>query len=131
VTIRKLPPPAKGHVETGAFQFGDGWPGLFVRGGECMALAHYIQSVLAVQTPEEAPGIGLGGATLRESAETIERDVLIDAGNSSPDGMCWKRQWTGHELAIIPALGDIRFAAQVSQARVSWTICNSTQVEEQ
>lgn len=35
--VRELPAQKK-RVETGAIRFGDDWPGLFVRGDDCMGL---------------------------------------------------------------------------------------------
>ena len=43
-----------GRVETGPLQFGDDWPGLFIRGDDCLALAVSIRHVLEALKPEQA-----------------------------------------------------------------------------
>jgi hypothetical protein len=42
--IRKFPA-VDSRVETGAIQFGDDWPGLFLRGDECIQLAIAIDAI--------------------------------------------------------------------------------------
>lgn len=42
----------KSRVETGPLQFGDDWPGLFIRGDECAAIAQWLKN------PEEAAMLG-------------------------------------------------------------------------
>jgi len=43
--IRKIPFNDKERVETGAVQFGDDWPGLFVRGDDCLTLLFLLQKI--------------------------------------------------------------------------------------
>jgi hypothetical protein len=43
-SIRFLPQQEE-RVETGAVQFGDDWPGLFIRGDDCMVLRIALESV--------------------------------------------------------------------------------------
>lgn len=42
--IRTVPPPADGRIETGALQFGDDWPGIFIRGDNAMFMAGSLRS---------------------------------------------------------------------------------------
>lgn len=39
-------PATETRVETGAVQFGDDWPGLFIRGDDCAAMAFSVQSII-------------------------------------------------------------------------------------
>lgn len=49
IKIRKLPEPVEGgRVETGVTQFGDDWPGIFIRGDNCFWFAEGIRQVLGV-----------------------------------------------------------------------------------
>lgn len=62
----------KNRVESGAIQFGDDWPGLFLR-GDC---AKYL-SLSIKQTLSNLPaGETLATMHLREVMETIENDVV-------------------------------------------------------
>lgn len=49
-TIRKLPCPGE-RVETGPVQFGDDWPGVFIRGDSAAYFAMAIANVLASKEP--------------------------------------------------------------------------------
>ncbi len=40
--IRKIKADVDGRIETGALQIGDDWPGLFVRGDDCVRLRHVL-----------------------------------------------------------------------------------------
>jgi hypothetical protein len=65
MTVRKIDLPSNGdvlRVETGAVQFGDDWPGLFVRGDQALHLAWciaelepHIQALLE-KLPASTPG---------------------------------------------------------------------------
>lgn len=44
--IRKVPAPEGGRVEDGAVQFGDDWPGTFLRGDSSFGYANYLRTVL-------------------------------------------------------------------------------------
>lgn len=46
--VRKFPAVDPGRVETGPIQFGDDWPGVFIRGDNALAFAHHLRSVLHV-----------------------------------------------------------------------------------
>lgn len=78
MTVRMSPQPDDdlGRVETGAVQFGDDWPGLFVRGDVAIYLASCIQAVLAA-VPDDASDAKLYGHTLASIARVIQQDVLV------------------------------------------------------
>jgi len=78
MAIRFLPQPEDGlgRVETGAIQFGDDWPGFFVRGDVALYLASCIQAVLAV-IPDDATEAKLYGYSLASLASVIQQDVLL------------------------------------------------------
>lgn len=78
-TVRNLPAAEGGRVETGAVRFGDDWPGLFVRGDDCMMLAKSIRRVLESLEPAKALEIAPSVSDFFEIVETIEQHVLVDA----------------------------------------------------
>jgi hypothetical protein len=45
--VRKILQPEGGRVETGPTQFGDDWPGVFIRGDNALWYAHLLKSALA------------------------------------------------------------------------------------
>jgi hypothetical protein len=45
--IRKLPAAEDGRVETGPVQFGDDWPGIFIRGDNAFGYAMELQNAMA------------------------------------------------------------------------------------
>lgn len=46
VTARKLPAQKGPRVETGVIQFGDDWPGVFIRGDAAFGYAIYLRTLL-------------------------------------------------------------------------------------
>lgn len=44
-SLRELPPVEK-RVETGPTQFGDDWPGVFIRGDDCLGYSLYLELIL-------------------------------------------------------------------------------------
>lgn len=74
--IRMLPAPqdGRGRVETGAVQFGDDWPGLFIRGDEAANLAFMIDHLVS-----DSGDIydQMTVATLRGLANKIRREVIL------------------------------------------------------
>lgn len=68
------------RVETGAIQFGNDWPGLFVRGDEAFALARRVEVVgrfLASLPPGAGWEVGTAMAALADLAAVIRRDVVV------------------------------------------------------
>jgi hypothetical protein len=84
--VRVIPFPngERDRVETGAVQFGNDWPGLFVRGDEAFDLTLQIEAIERfvnslpdkVQT-EAGMDMHLALATLKDLAETIRTDVIV------------------------------------------------------
>jgi hypothetical protein len=73
--ITQIPlPGGSGERPTGAIQFMNDWPGLFLRGDEAMGLL--VQLRLVEQLLREKCGTSLPGG-LRRLAEIIERDVIV------------------------------------------------------
>lgn len=46
--IRKLPAAEDGRVETGPVQFGDDWPGIFIRGDNAFGYAMALQEAMEI-----------------------------------------------------------------------------------
>jgi hypothetical protein len=60
----KLPAPAGGRVETGVVQFGEDWPGVFIRGDNAAAYSAALKALIAnrvVQFGEDWPGVFIRG----------------------------------------------------------------------
>jgi hypothetical protein len=66
-----------GRVPTGALQFRDDWPGLFLRGDDAIAV------MVSIRRPAERlgdnPDVGIASALsrLNRVADIIERDVVV------------------------------------------------------
>lgn len=54
--------------KTGAMRFGEDWPGLFIRGDDCMAVSHAIAEI--------ARGNTEAVAHLKDFAKIIDEEVL-------------------------------------------------------
>lgn len=69
-TLRKISQPDGGRVETGVIQFGDDWPGLFIRGDSAL----YLGSVLRLSLASGLAGgpASLYGNTLMELANELQ-----------------------------------------------------------
>lgn len=76
--IQKLPAPEEQlRVETGAVQFGNDWPGLFIRGDNAMMLKLDIE-VLAVYVQEAGrPSVQVALNSLIRMAEMIGENVIV------------------------------------------------------
>jgi hypothetical protein len=83
--IRKLPPPPDGErVEDGAVQFGNDWPGLFLRGDYAIHLAHVIRYVdecihlpLDQRSPADLDHIDMALSCLAYIYKMIQEDVDV------------------------------------------------------
>jgi hypothetical protein len=78
--IKQIPlPGGSGDAPTGALQFQDDWPGLFIRGDDAIGLLWAIKQLSASigNTPDLNAASAL--AKLKGIAEIIERDVFIRA----------------------------------------------------
>jgi hypothetical protein len=76
--ITQIPfPGGSGQVPTGAIQFRDDWPGLFLRGDSAIPLAGTIRSLQQrlVSHPDSVVDVLL--RQLGQTADIIERDVQV------------------------------------------------------
>ena len=72
--VRFIPFEAKGgRVETGATQIGNDWPGLFIRGDDCIGLWNIIGKILRDEKLFYDEKISLENIFL-----DIDRDVLVN-----------------------------------------------------
>lgn len=75
------------RIETGAVQFGDDWPGMFIRGDSAMQIMHSIKRIaerLSYLQGEEGPDfkpvdpvLYIALMPLLELAETIKSHVIV------------------------------------------------------
>jgi len=65
-------PGGSGRISSGAVQFQNDWPGLFIRGDECMGLALRL-GLLKQKIGETA----FAASGLQGLVDVIERDVII------------------------------------------------------
>ncbi len=78
--IQFLPtPPGLPRVETGTIQFGDDWPGLFIRGDAAHALMISIRKLASFVADHPSPEVADLLRQLQCYADTIERDVILMA----------------------------------------------------
>lgn len=83
--VQQLPEPENmPRVETGPVQFGNDWPGLFIRGDDCIALKCEIEKllksldVLVLNVPLGADEANLRALTrLMELAKIIDKHVMV------------------------------------------------------
>lgn len=64
-----------GRVSTGAVQFNDDWPGLFIRGDEAFALMLELKQIL--QTLGENDESGYSAYVIKKIIDVIEQDVIL------------------------------------------------------
>lgn len=78
--VQKIPYDGPDRVETGPVQFGDDWPGLFIRGDSAFGLAMSIHEVLSyfeAYKPAGSEDIYFALSSLRYLHETILNDVVV------------------------------------------------------
>src|SRR5688500_3052313 len=79
--VTQIPlPGGSGRVPTGAMQFRDDWPGLFLRGDDATVLMGRIRVLAEKLGDHEDPVVWSTLANLTELADLIERDVIVPAG---------------------------------------------------
>ena len=66
-----------GRVPTGAMQFRNDWPGLFVRGDAAIPIANAIRRIEKHLVGSEDLELVSSMRFLREIADVIERDVMV------------------------------------------------------
>ena len=70
-------PGGSGRVPTGAVQFEDDWPGLFLRGDGAIALRCQILGLQQRLASHTDPIVGALLVQLRQIADIIEQDVMV------------------------------------------------------
>jgi hypothetical protein len=84
--IQQIPlPGGSGRVPTGAIQFQDDWPGLFVRGDEAIALLVSIRQLTARFGNHPDPVVWSALARLEAMANIIEREVRVRGNSGAQD----------------------------------------------
>jgi hypothetical protein len=76
--VTQIPfPGGSGQVPTGAIQFQDDWPGLFLRGDSAISLGVLIRSLQQRLASHPDPVVGMLVLQLAQIADIIERDVQV------------------------------------------------------
>ena len=76
--ITQIPfPGSSGETPTGAMQFQDDWPGLFVRGDSAIFLSRDIRELQQRLVQHPDPVVHFALYKLGEMADMIERDVIV------------------------------------------------------
>lgn len=75
-----------GSYPTGAIQFRNDWPGLFVRGDDALAVLSELRATLQ-ELRRTSPQANLGWRTA-EVMRAIENDVLLPCEPSEPENAC-------------------------------------------
>jgi hypothetical protein len=75
--VRIVPFEGKGgRVETGAAQIGDDWPGLFIRGDDCIYLKAILERYISLDKESSLPQM-LATGFFNMIVEEIENNVLV------------------------------------------------------
>jgi hypothetical protein len=76
--VQMLPAPAGSpRVETGAVQFGDDWPGLFIRGDNAYYLIMWIRQLAERLAQHPDRNVAEALRQLLGYADMIEQDVIL------------------------------------------------------
>lgn len=76
--VRRVPAPLDaGRVETGAVQFGDDWPGLFLRGDDAFHLMLTLRQLKELLGDNLRGEAGFRFAELMEYVDIVEQDVVV------------------------------------------------------
>ena len=79
--VTQIPVPGgSGQVPTGAIQFQDDWPGLFLRGDSAVPLGVTIRALQQRLVSHPDPVVGMLLLQLGQIADIIERDVQVREG---------------------------------------------------
>jgi hypothetical protein len=78
MNIQMLPAPLElPRVETGAVQFGDDWPGLFIRGDNALALMLNIRKLMTLLREHADPDMHDNLDLLGQYADLIDQEVRV------------------------------------------------------
>ena len=78
--LTKIPlPGGSGRVPSGAMQFQDDWPGLFIRGDQAVDLGSKVKALLEASKERKLDDVRVWAANLEleRLAEVIEQDVRV------------------------------------------------------
>ena len=76
--VRQIPaPPGPGRVETGAVQFGDDWPGLFIRGDDAFDLMLRLRRLQELLAGNPDGEVAFTLANLMYLANLVDDDVVV------------------------------------------------------
>lgn len=76
--VQKLPALlGENRVETGAVQFGNDWPGLFIRGDNAHSLALWIRRLAELLSTNPDPDVADAMCHLANYADIIDQDVPV------------------------------------------------------
>jgi hypothetical protein len=76
--ITQIPVPGdSGRTPTGAMQFQDDWPGLFIRGDSALSVMIAIRRLQAYLRECEDAEVASALAVLGSLADTIDQDVIV------------------------------------------------------
>lgn len=78
-------PGVSGRMATGAMQFQDDWPGLFVRGDDAISVLFAIRRLQAFLQSCEDMQVASALSVLGPLADTIDRDVIVGHREGTPD----------------------------------------------
>jgi hypothetical protein len=76
--VTQIPfPGGSGRVPTGAIQFQDDWPGLFLRGDSAISLLSTIRGLRQRLADHSDPVVGAALSQLGQVADIIQNDVVM------------------------------------------------------
>lgn len=76
--LQRLPAPeGVSRIETGAVQFGDDWPGLFIRGDNAFHLMLCVRRLAHLLEDHPNAEVVLNLGQVRSYTDSIERDVVV------------------------------------------------------
>ena len=128
-TLRKISQPDGGRVETGVIQFGDDWPGLFIRGDNALYLGSVLRLSLVGSSLAGGPG-SLYGNTLMELADSLQSvDIRKDGLMAEPaDAVALKATDESHGGSTpsgptklpVNLIGDVEITPVVETPYLIW-----------
>jgi hypothetical protein len=74
---QKIPYPDDPRVETGAVQFGDDWPGLFLRGDEAIHLSFLVNSLIQSLSEDQKRLMQFEVNYLNSLISLIQNEVVV------------------------------------------------------
>lgn len=84
----RILPATVGRVESGAIQFGEeDWPGLFIRGDNCIYLYTVLNTLLEVVMTEEQKNTYQGTVSYISNFANMIRDEVIVRPNAESDNL--------------------------------------------